>query len=276
VRPRLLVATLVGLMSLLSLTPPALAASAEDVAGDIVAGVYVDEGLDADTADLQRLVGEAAAGGFDLSLVVVADETVDAVTFASVVGARLGGTVLVLTPAQYGVWSEEMSGEELDRIIGEAQGALSGPVVTDGAAAFVAALGVASEPDDSVDFWLIVGVGALVIGLIGVAGGIWQRRSSSERRRRSVARTWDDLRTRADAHGDSIRALSAPVELLHDDDATDTCREASRLYDRVRRTLEREPDADRVGEVGRDVNRLDDLMARLGRMTSDTSTTGLE
>ncbi len=247
----------------LLIASPANAATPDEAADALVEGVYVEAGATADAIALRQQVVEARTNGVELSVVVLSDDTVDAVGFANELGAVRTGTVMVFTPAQYGISSSELSQGQLDDAIDAASDDLSGLDVTAGVAAFVGAITVEPAEESSTNWPLLIGAGLLILVVVGVVGRMVERRSSSERKQKALAREWEALKTRADGLADPILDLSTPVDLLGDRDVTATYREASGLFDRVRRRVDQEPAAGAVDEMTQDMDRLDALVARI-------------
>ncbi len=262
-------------VALAAVPAAASAATAEDVIDGLSGGVFVEPGAEADSGELRAAVADAGAQNLDLTLIVLADETVSAVSFAGEIGERVGGTVMVFTPAEYGVSSDTLSQDELDRALTAAADDLASADTEAGIRAFVASVAELAEvAEESGTNWpLLVAIGAVMLIVVGVGGRAFERRATADRRRRALEKRWAELRKRADGLADPILELSTPVQLLGDRDVTLTYREASELFERVRGTVDREPSPELADDTATDMDRLDELLTRIKRAV-DASSSG--
>jgi hypothetical protein len=116
--------------------------------------------------------------------------------------------VLVFSPAEYGVASDELSQSDLDDALDEAAGALGGADVAGGVAAFIDATRPAS-----LNWPLLIGGAVLVLIVVGVAGRVVERRATTRRRAKALQRRWRQLGDRADALAYPILELETKVDL---------------------------------------------------------------
>jgi hypothetical protein len=242
-------------------TVPLLAATTEDASSGLDGGVYIAADAEpVDAARLRSLVVEAAAADLALSVVVLGDSATDAVVFAESVADSVGGTVIVFTPAAYGVFSADLAQDNLDDALNEAADALSGPNAADGVAAFVEAL----QPT-SVNWARLFGVGVLILIVVGVAGRTFERRATAQRRDRALKRRWSELRTRTDALADPILDLETRVGLDGREDLSIRYRSAANHFANIHRRVDGPPSAPDVVELERELAGIEGVLDALER-----------
>ena len=240
---------------------PAHAATPEEASSGLDGGVYVAADAEpVDAARLRNLVAEAAADDVALSVVVLGDSATDAVAFAESVADSVGGTVIVFTPAAYGVFSIDLAQDTLNRALDEAADALSGPNSGDGVAAFVSAV----QPS-SVNWIRLLGVGVLILVIVAVAGRAVERRATAQRRERALNRRWSELRTRADALADPILELETKVELDGREDLAVRYRSAANHFAESHRRIDGQPSAADVDELEEELASIEGVLASLKR-----------
>ena len=242
---------------------PAAAVTPDEAAGALDGGVYVAS--DAETVDagrLRELVADAGADGLELRVVVLgaSDAGVDTVAFAETVSDLAGGTVLVFSPAEYGVASDELSQPDLDDALDEAAAALGGPDVAGGVAAFIDA----AQPT-SFNWPLLIGGAVLVLVVVGVSGRIIERRATAGRRARALGRKWRELGARADALADPILELETKVDLAGREDVAARYGSAANHFAEVQRRLDGPPDATVVDELDGQLTALEGTFAEVRR-----------
>jgi hypothetical protein len=248
--------------------PPASAATPDEVADALDGGVYVAS--DAETVDagrLRDLVTEAAADGLEVRVVVLgaADGGGDSIAFAEAVAERAGGTVLVFSPTEYGVSSVELSQPDLGDALDEAAGALGGPDIADGVAAFIDA----TRPR-AFNWPLLIGGTVLVLVVVGVAGRVVESRATTRRRTRALDRKWRELGARADALADPILELETKVDLAGREDVATRYGSAANHFGELRRRLDGPPEAAAVDDLDARLSALEMTFAEI-RRTVDAS-----
>lgn len=236
------------------------AATAEDVAGEAVSGIYVADGSEpVDTEQVVAAIEDATAAGLQLTVVVLAD-TPDAVAFAGAVNDLVGGTVLVFTPAEYGAASRELSQSEMDEILDQAGPGLGGDDVAAGVSAFVSA----ATPGRRI--WPIVVVGFLLAAAaVVVVGRRYERNAVGERRRAALTRRWNGLRHRVEVLSDPILDMSTKVELDGRAELVGRYRNAASEYGELRDSLDKPPAAPAVEGLERRITELEGLLAEIDR-----------
>ncbi len=211
------IATFAAILLMTAALTPALGqATAPAIAGLAEDPVYVEAG--AETVDESRLraaIDMAGGFGIDLRIAVLAAGD-DAEALASTIAAALDpATVLVFTPAAYGVFSTEISGDRLDAALSDSADALSGPDAAEGATAFAEAL----DPDreaGGVSAGLVVAGIVVILLAVGVGGRLWEVRTREARQARRRDRRRAELMDRTRRIADQVLELSDPVELAAD------------------------------------------------------------
>lgn len=250
------IAIFAALLPTLALPAAALAApSVAEVASSLGNGVYVESGAEqVDEAAVRTEIARASDEGLRLSVIVLATDDMDPVSYADDVAEAVGGTVLIFTPSAFGASSDEMAQGDLNDAVTAAEGPAS---VEDATAAFVDAATA------STNWALIIGVGLLVLLIVGVGGRLIERRATAERRQKALDTRWTELRRRADGWADPILDLSTRVELEGSPDHAASYREASELFTSLRTSLDGDPSAHAVDQLERDMNALDGMLENL-------------
>lgn len=242
---------------------PAAAVTPEEAAAGLDGGVFVAPDAEpVDTTRLRDLVTEAGADGLELRVVVLgaSDIDVDTIDYAEAVSGLIGGTVLVFSPAEYGVASDSLSQSDLDGALDEAEAALGGANVADGVGAFIEA----TQPT-SFNWPLLLGGAVLAIVIVSVSGRVIERRAKTRRRARALGRRWRELNASADALANPILELDARVDLTGRDDLATRYGSAANHFAEVRRRLDGPPEAAAVERLQEELSALEKTFAEIRR-----------
>lgn len=228
------IASFAGFVLLMAVTAPALGqATGPAISGLTDDPVYVEPGAeDVDESQLRSAVDTAAGYGVDLRIAVLAAGD-NAEGLASTIAGGLGpATVLVFTPTSYGVFSDDVSAGRLEAALSDAEDALSGPDVADGATAFAAALDPDQDSGGVSAGLVVVGIIGLLV-VVGVGGRIWDVRTRDARqaKRRDQRRT--ELMDRTRRIADQVLELSDPVELAEDNTLSRKYADATARFDQA-------------------------------------------
>ena len=219
----------------------AAAQSISDIEDELrVDHVYVEDGAEGSEAGLRAVVADAADTGMTLYIVSISGSNTDAESLANSLRARLGGTVLVVTPESLGASSaalaESLTNRGLDAFTG---------TIEEGSAAFVAAVSdqlVAGEggsggSDGGGSGLTVLVVLLVIVGLIVVLV-IWVRSRNRTRvkheltvRRTAVTDELGDI-------GHDILTLADRVTVADNSEATAHFRSGNEQYLELQDQLE--------------------------------------
>ncbi len=225
------IAMLVGLLLLAAVTPALGQATGPAIAGLSEDPVYVEAGAEAvDESRLRSAIDTAAGYGIDLRIAVLAAGD-DAEALASTIATELDpATVLVFTPTSYGVFSDDLSSGRLAEALADAEDALSGPDVADGATAFAEALDPDQDSGGVSAGLVVVGIVGLLV-VVGVGGRLWDVKTRDARQARRRDRRRSQLMDRTRHIADHVLELSDPVELAEDAELSRKYAEAATRFD---------------------------------------------
>lgn len=189
--------------------------------------------LGADDGDEGAIAAAIKDTGLDLSVLVLGEApTSDEADLAEELRGTDNGTVLVLSPTDYGASSSEFGGSELDRADGELGQGDDAESVRNFADA------VTDEGGGFPWLWLVVGVGAAAVALV-IVGRMWEKRRKARADEAALEAEKNQLRRDIDDLGDDIVALDPRVQLIADEEVRTSYAEASAEYSAIRDRLER-------------------------------------
>lgn len=187
--------------------------------------------LGADDGDEGAISAAIEDTGLDLSVLVLgAKPDTGEPALAEQLRGSDSGTVLVLSPSDYGTSSSEFSDSELD-----------GASVPEGDNADAVRSFGDSLTDEGGGFpwlWLVVGVGAAAVALV-IVGRMWEKGRKARADEAALEAEKDQLRRDIDDLGDDIVALDPRVQLIADEEVRTSYAEASAEYSAIRDRLER-------------------------------------
>ena len=257
-----------ALLAVAVLGGPALAATPDEAVAGLSDGLYVEGGTEfVDTDRVRASIERAAAGGLQLSVIVLADPSTSTITFAGEANDLQSGTILVFTTAEYGASSDELSQNQLDAALAASDDALSGPNVAAGVDAFVDA---AMTEASSTNWGLILAGIAVVLLVVGVGGRIFERRATAGRRDRALRRHWAELQDEADGLSDSVLELSTKTQLDGSPELLSAFRAVSNGYGDIQTRLGREPSEQAADAITTDLAALSTQITDLERSLEAT------
>ncbi len=260
---RLLAPALLVIGAALAAAPVALAQGADVVAGLRADPVYVEPG--AEEVDRDAVAAAvAAAAGLDLDLRVAVLAGGDGETLANALLDELPGTtVVVFTPATYGVASDEVSQRRLADALAATEDELSGPDASAGLAAFIDAL----EGGGGLPIVLLAVGAVAVLVVVGVAGRMWEARTRSSRQARRRDRRRQQLSDRVSGIGQRVVDLTDRVDLAESTEASEPFAAAVSIFDEAHRRLAAAATMHDLDAIEADLERAEQLLERAAAAT---------
>ncbi len=215
------------------------------VDGEVIGGVKVDDvvtalsddhvaviGSRANEAALAQVVTDARNKGLEFSVVSLSARLTDSDTrlLAEEVRSRVGGTVLVLTPVSGWVDSSKLSGSQQDAAKAAAKAAGDDDVAA--ARAFVD-----SATDKGFPVFLVVIGAVILVILIAIGAGIWQRRRRKETDAETLADLSKGLAERLGKLAPLVLSIPPRLEVAHRLDLDARFNAASGDYSRLQATI---------------------------------------
>src|SRR3990172_8167305 len=239
---------LAALTLLLLITLPAAQAVAQtpDQVAQPVSdtGLYVADGVDADTASLFASISRARNAGVRLMVVLLGDDPAGgATTFADAVLDRVpGGTVLVLSASNEGISSTEFGQADLDLALDAGFDASSSAASGQGDAAFVSALVdslTGTSPVDGSEAPASSGGGMGILILVAIVVGlvliIWfamrrSKKTAAAGKQTAIDEARAEIKAQLDAMANTLLDISDLVSASAASDDDTYLRQASETF----------------------------------------------